>query len=366
MTTTIETVKVTHLDFALDPVFRSGIHEIAHIYNVVIELGSADSVGTGFSFAFRRADSDAIFSFVGDFARSLRGEEPSAVRDLWRRHWTWTNFAGHEGPPIMAIATVDSALWDLHAQVLGVPLHALLGTRGQSWPVYASGGSLDLSLDELVAQARDIKSQGFAGYKCRVGSPRLDSDVARVAAVREALGPDFNLMVDANQGWSRLDAARAVRRFDEFDLRWIEEPIDFQDVAGLARLRAESSVPIAAGETAYGVKGMLELIHADAVDILQPDLMRCGGVTPFLSVAAIASAHNVAVMPHLYSDASAHLLGLVPAGGMIEYLPGWFDHLYGRPAIASGQLAPTVGAGLGLRFDSKGHGAVVLAETSAD
>lgn len=152
-----------------------------------------------------------------------------------------------------------------------------------------------------------------------------------------------------------------MRRFDEFYLRWIEEPIDFQDVDGLARMRAGSCVPIVAGGTAYDVKGMLELIHADAVDILRPDIMRCGGVTPLLSVAAIASAQKVAVMPHLYSDASAHVLGFVPAGDMIEYLPDWFDHLYARPAIALGRPAPTVGPGLGLRFDPENHGAVVLA-----
>jgi mandelate racemase len=194
----------------------------------------------------------------------------------------------------------------------------------------------------------------------------LDDDVARVGAVRDALGASYTLMVDANQGWSRLDAARATRALAEFDLRWLEEPLDFQDVEGLAQLRGESDIPIAAGETAYGVRGMQELLRAGAVDVLQPDLMRCGGVTPFLSVAALASAHRVALMPHLYSDAAAHLLGLVPAGGMIEYLPGWFDHLYGRPAITAGRLAPSERAGLGLYFDPGAPGSTVLARVSVE
>ncbi len=361
----IETARVVSLVFPLTPIFRSGIHEIDQIDNVVVEFGAGGVVGTGFTFAFRRADAEATCALAADLAATLVGEPIASVRDHWSQLWSRLNFIGHQGPSIMALSAIDTALWDLHARTLKVPLHELFGTGEDAWPVYASGGSLELSVDELVAEGREIQSRGYAGYKLRVGGPDLATDIERVEAVRDALGFGYPLMVDANQGWSRVTALAACRALSNLNLTWIEEPLDCEDIEGLALLRRRSEVPVAAGETAYGVRGLSELIRADAVDFLQPDLMRCGGVTPFVSIANLASAANVAVMPHLYTDFSAHLMGLLPPGAMIEYLPGWFDHLFGPPQIANGRLTPG-GPGLGLRLSEERTSSLIASEWRSD
>ena len=359
----IESVEVSQIAWPLQRPFRSGIHDISHIFNVVVELESNGSTGVGYSFAFYRADSDAVLALTLELANSVLGGQPCDVRSHWARMWSRLNFIGHEGPPVMALASVDTALWDLHARTAGLPLHALLGANRQSSPVYASGGSLALTIDELVDEALSSKRAGYSAFKCRVGSADLASDVQRIGAVRHALGDSHGLMVDANQAWSRIQARRACDALSDLDLGWIEEPIDAEDIAGLAELRAAVDVPIAAGETAYGLRGIGQLLRQEAVDIIQPDLMRCGGITPMLSAVSLAAAHQTAVMPHLYTETSAHLMGLLSPGAMIEYLPGWFDHLFGPPPIDHGFLEPRDSPGLGLDLDKERLEAVTITST---
>jgi len=347
----VDGIRVSHIAFPLRRPFRSGIHNIEHIFNVVVEFESDGRVGVGYSFAFRRADSDAVLALVLDLAAPLLGESPREVQTHWARMWARLNFIGHEGPPVMALAAIDTALWDLHARLVGLPLYSLLGTRAESWPAYASGGSLDLDVEALIAEALQAQRSGYSGYKCRVGSADLASDVDRIGAVRDAVGAGYPIMVDANQAWTRIAAARACRALAPFDLGWVEEPLDADDITGLADLRTAVDVPIAAGETAYGLRGIGLLLSADAVDVIQPDLMRCGGITPLLAAINLATAHKKSVMPHLYTETNAHLMGVVPKGGMIEHLPGWFDHLYGPPGIEQGALHPLNSPGLGVRLD---------------
>lgn len=335
----------------LERPFRSGIHNIESIHNVVVELRGGEHVGIGYTFAFNQADAAAVFALAADLAAAVLGQPPSEVRAHWSAAWSRINFIGHEGPPVMALAAIDMALWDLHAQLADMPLHALLGTPAGRWPVYASGGSLRLPTAELAAEAAGFQAVGYRGYKFRVGSPDWTDDVRRVAAVREAVGPGFPLMVDVNQAWSRTAALRACEALAPYKLGWIEEPLDAEDLTGLAALRRQITTPIAAGETVYGWRGSLNLLRKGAIDILQPDLMRCGGITPFLTVAELAKAHAVTVVPHLYAELAPQLLGLFPADSMIEYLRGWFDHLFGPLPVSQGLLGPSSAPGLGVTLD---------------
>jgi L-alanine-DL-glutamate epimerase-like enolase superfamily enzyme len=301
-----------------------------------------------------------VLALAKDLARSLVGRQVHEVRSHWTQMWRRLNFIGHEGAPVMAVAALDVALWDLRARLAGLPLHAMLGARSGEWPVYASGGSLDLEVDALVTEATRAQTSGYAGFKCRVGGPDLATDIARVTAVREAVGDGFALMVDANQAWTRVDALRACQALTPLGLRWVEEPLDANDVAGLVELRRRVTVPIAAGETAYGVSGLHRLLSSGAVDVIQPDVMRCGGITPMLDVLALASAHHTTVMPHLYVEANAQLLGLLSTGAMIEYLPGWFEHLYGAPNIRDGRCVSPDAPGIGVELDRKGFPAIAV------
>jgi L-alanine-DL-glutamate epimerase-like enolase superfamily enzyme len=353
----------------LDRPFRSGIHNIEAIHNVVVELsdgphGSSPEetrTGIGYTFAFNQADTAAVFALAVDLAKAVVGQPVGEVRAHWSRAWSRINFIGHAGASVMALAAVDMALWDLHARLAGMPLHSLLGAPAGRWPVYASGGSLALSVDELRGEAERYRAQGYRGYKFRVGQADCGRDEERVAAVREQVGPEFTLMVDANQAWTRASALRACAALEPYRLAWIEEPLSADDFEGMAELRSRVGTPIAAGETGYGWRGMLDLLRAGAVDILQPDLMRCGGVTPFLSVASLAEAFSVTVMPHLFAETVGELLGLFPAGAMIEYFEGWFDHLFGPQLIGAGLLAPAAEVGLGLSLSERAESLTVEA-----
>lgn len=361
----VTSAQVRRVVCPLDRPFRSGIHNIEAIHNVVVELSHSPSgaapaapagrtlTGIGYTFAFNPADTGSVFALAVDLTKAVVGRPVSEVRAHWSRAWSRLNFIGHEGPPVMALAAVDMALWDLHAGLAGMPLHSLLGTPAGRWPVYASGGSLALSVGELCAEAERYRARGFPAYKFRVGQADYARDEERVAAVREQVGPDFTLMVDANQAWSRNQALRACAALERHRLAWIEEPLNAEDIEGMAQLRSRIGTPLAAGETGYGWRGMLRLLEAGAVDILQPDLMRCGGITPFLNVAALAEAFAVTVMPHLYAETVGQFLGLFPGGAMIEYFEGWFDHLFGPPPIDAGRLAPSTEAGLGLRLSER-------------
>jgi L-alanine-DL-glutamate epimerase-like enolase superfamily enzyme len=186
-----------------------------------------------------------------------------------------------------------------------------------------------------------------------VGGGTLAEDVERVAALRDALGPDFPLMIDANQGWDRATAKRAVAALAPYDLGWLEEPLDAADLEGLAALRALGKIPIAAGETAYGAGEIRPLLEADAVDLLQPDLMRCGGVTGMLAVGALADLHRVPLSPHLFAETASHLMAALPTATEVECFPGWFDHLFGPLAVADGVVQPATGGGIGVELDQR-------------
>ena len=194
----------------------------------------------------------------------------------------------------------------------------LLGRRTDRVPAYGSGVNLHYSLDELVAQAERWVAAGYRGAKMKVGSPDLDRDVERVAAVREVLGPQRWLVVDANQRWDLPTAERAIRRCRRFDLRWIEEPLRADDLPGYAALRQRIEVPIACGENLHTLYRFASSWPPDAVDILQPNIVRVGGITPFLRIAELARSSSRMLAPHLLPDLSAQLAATLPGNVWVE------------------------------------------------
>jgi L-alanine-DL-glutamate epimerase-like enolase superfamily enzyme len=186
-----------------------------------------------------------------------------------------------------AIAAIDVALWDLKAKRAALPLAKLLGTYRDGVRCYnTSGGFLHTPIEEVLENATESRKRGIGGIKIKVGHPDSSVDLARVTAVREHLGDGFPLMVDANQQWDRPTAQRMGRAFERFDLTWIEEPLDAYDAAGHAALAASLDTSIATGEMLTSVAEHWELIRAGAVDIIQPDAPRIGGITPFLRLTA--------------------------------------------------------------------------------
>ena len=183
----------------------------------------------------------------------------------------------------------------------------------------------------------------------REATPELE--VRRVQAVREAVGPDVRIMVDINESWSPTRARRGGRALQDAGIAWLEDPIHHLDVAGLADLRRQLEVPIAAGEHLYHLDAFRTLLEARAVDVLILDLARVGGVTPWRKIAALAQAHRVAVCGHVVPEIQVHLLASIPNGHMVEYVPRSAGILTSMPRIEGGELVAPHGPGLGLELD---------------
>lgn len=292
--------------------------DVPALHLLVTELTASDGrTGTGFSWT-PSIGARAIHALLEhDVAPAVAGG-PVAPAVVWDRLWWHLHEAGGGGLTTMALAAVDIALWDLAAKAAGQSLVDHLGRRRSTVPVYGSGVNLHYPLDELREQARRWVAAGLTAVKIKVGRPDLAEDVERVAAVREIVGPRCRLMVDANQRWDLPAALHAIRALSAFDPYWVEEPLVADDVAGLARLRAAVAVPVAVGENIYTTYQYRQLLAAGACDFVQPNVVRVGGITPFLRIVELARAASVPVAPHLLPDLSGQLALCLPGPTMVE------------------------------------------------
>jgi mandelate racemase len=347
----VEEAEIEVTSIALPERITSGIHAIETVDCVLVTLRAAGCEGCGYAFCFSPGEAASIEAIARDLVGQVQGQPAHLVRRTYDALWRRTNFIGHAGPPLMALSAFDMAGWDLLARLSGQPLYRMLGAVRDEVRVYSAGGWLSLDVDGLCEQAVSVREAGFPAYKMRAGNRDWRSDVARIKAVREAIGDEMLLMVDVNQAWDVPTAIRAGRALEEVGLSWLEEPVDVHDVRGCARVAAAIDVPVAGGETVWGPYGLLELLRHEAVSILQPDLMRCGGITGFLTVANAADLLGVQVVSHLYTPISAHLMATVPRSDLVEYIPGWFDALFSAaPGIEQGRIVLGDAPGTGVAF----------------
>ncbi len=273
----------------------------------------------GMGYTYSMAGAGAIHAVVEqDLAPLIVGEDGDQIEKLWQRMWWHTHYVGRGGIAGCGIAAIDIALWDLKARRAKMPLWRLLGGHDAKVAAYAGGIDLQFPLEQLLDQTRSNLEKGFRAIKMKVGRTRLSEDVARVRAMRELLGDDFPLMVDANMGWTVDQAIRASRPLAELDVFWLEEPTIPDDVAGHARILRDGMMPIAAGENLRTIHAFQELIRADGVSFPEPDVAGCGGITPWMKIAHLAEAANLPVTSHGVHDLHVHLLAAVPNKSYLE------------------------------------------------
>lgn len=304
--------------------------------------------GFGFSYA-KRAGGPGQFAHAVEIAPDLLGEDPSDIAKIWTK-LVWSGASvGRSGLSVQAIAAIDVALWDLKAKRARLPLAKLLGAHRDSVRCYnTSGGFLHAPIDEVLRNADAALARGIGGIKIKVGQPDMAEDLRRVAKVREHLGDDVPLMVDANQQWDRPAAARMGRALEEFGLAWIEEPLDAYDAAGHAALAANLDTPVATGEMLTSVAEHAELIQRGAADILQPDAPRIGGITPFVKLLALAEHHHLHLAPHFAMELHLHLAAAYPYEPWVEHFE-WLEPLFNeRLEISDGRMLLPTALGLGL------------------
>jgi len=312
--------------------------------------------GIGFSYS-KRAGGPAQFAHAHEVAPDLIGEDPNDIARLWTK-LVWAGASvGRSGAATQAIAAFDVALWDLKAKRAGLPLAKLLGAHRDAVRCYdTSGGFLHEPIDRVLDNATAALDAGIGGVKVKVGHPSPEVDLARVRAVREHLGDGIPLMVDANQQWNRTTALRIGRALEEFNLVWIEEPLDAYDAEGHAALARTLDTPIASGEMLTSVAEHHELIRHDAVDVIQPDAPRIGGITQFLRLATFAEHRNLTLAPHFAMEIHLHLAAAYPHEPWVEHFDWLYPLFNERLEIRDGRLHLSSRPGLGVTLSDNVRG----------
>lgn len=294
-----------------------------------------------------------LVPMIEDLSAALAGRTIAPV-ELFEAGRKSLHFVGYEGLSAIAVAGVDMAAWDALARAAGVPLCVLLGGSTGAVRAYNSNGLWLKPPEALAAEALDLRDEGgFRGLKLRLGRPRLADDIAALAAVREAVGPDMALMVDFNQGLDLAEALTRCHAIDDLGLAWIEEPIVYDNLEGYARLAADLKTPIQIGENFYGPRALHTALAMRACDLVMPDFMRIGGVTGWLRAAAIAGAAGIPVSTHLYPEVAAHVMRVTETAHWLEW-QNWADPILERPyEIKDGLLHIPKAPGLGLEWNEK-------------
>ena len=317
-----------------------------------------------------------------DLAPLLVGEDPLLIEYLWQKMFARTRQYGRRGLVMQAISGIDVALWDIAGKIAKLPVYRLLGACRDRVEAYASGGFYQegKSAADLAGEAEGYRARGFRGMKMKIGrNPSTqthlrqligqaefcevepEEDLARVAAVRQALGPRAKLMVDVNCAWSPAVAIEMGRAMEAQKLYWIEEPVATDDIDGSARVADALATPIAGYETEIGLYGFRELITRGAVDIVQPDIAWAGGFSECRRIAALAQAHHRMIAPHAFASAvtlvaSLHFIASIPNGLVLEFDQnpnGLRDDLLKEPIRieSDGMIKLPEGPGLGIELD---------------
>ncbi|NNC12790.1 mandelate racemase/muconate lactonizing enzyme family protein [Planctomonas sp. JC2975] len=323
-----------------------------HLIEVLVDTESGVT-GHGFSWT-PTIGAHSVLAMLDHDIRDFAVGRDADPATLWTPLWERLHEAGSGGVTTIAMAGLDLALWDAVGRAAQKPVADLIGERRASLRVYGSGVNRHYSLDQLVEQARRWADAGYSLVKLKVGGHPLAEDVDRVAAVRETIGPDVDLAIDANQLWTLDEAERAVGELSRFRLHWIEEPLRADDLLGHAALRSRIEVPVALGENLHTVYRFREAIELGAADIVQPNVIRVGGITPFLAIAELAEAAGIPVYPHLLPDLSGQLsLTLATETPIEDVEDASFERLgllaEPGPIVIDGTVAtPTGRPGLGI------------------
>lgn len=281
------------------------------------------------------------------------GSDPLMVEEISEGLLETAGNGAPAGLVTRAVSCIDVALWDIKGKVLGQPVYKLLGGYTDTVPAYASGSLWrPYSLDELGTSAKDLVDDGFTSMKLRVGAEaKLDREVDRFQSVKDAVGPDIDIMIDANQAWDLNTAISFGKKIDSQSAYWLEDPVHHQDVDGLAVLADKLDMPVVAGEYHYGIMPFRLMLEKKSVDIVMVDLLRVGGLTQWIKVAHMAEIFNVPIVSHLATEVLVHAVAAVPNGLMVEHMPWTFPLFRDVPSVANGTITLGDLPGLGLEFD---------------
>jgi len=352
---TIESVQASVYTFPTDQPEADGTLAWSATTMVLAEVRGGGQVGRGYTYACA-----ACHPLIEtELAEAIRGRPVLDVNGAWEAMVRVTRNLGRPGLVSCAISAVDTALWDLKGKLLDVAVCRLLGVIHDAVPIYGSGGFT--TYDDTTARAqlrRWVQDWDLPRVKIKIGESwghDVARDLARIEFAREVIGPQVELFVDANGGYTRKQAIRLAQAMGEYGVSWFEEPVSSNDLAGLREVRDQVSVDVAAGEYGYDLVYFARMVAAQAVDCLQIDVTRCGGITEWVRAAAVAAAAGLQVSGHCAPNLHAQVAASVPNLRHLEY---FHDHVRIEDLIFDGALDPSGGAlrpdqtrpGLGLEF----------------
>jgi L-alanine-DL-glutamate epimerase-like enolase superfamily enzyme len=350
--TKITRVEVLQVDLPPKVVRTDAIQSFVTQETPMVRIYAGDLVGTGYSYTIGTGGSSVVALIRDHLASRLIGRDPMEIEAIWKSLFFATHATAVGAITSLALAAIDIALWDLRCRAAGRPLWLEAGGAQPSVPVYTTeGGWLHIETAEIVADTLAAKAKGFRGAKVKVGRPHVSEDVARLRALREAVGPTFEIMVDANQAFTVAEAIRRARAYQPIDLAWFEEPLPAEDLGGHARLAASTALPIAIGESIYHPSHFREYLQREACSIVQADVARIGGITPWLKVAHLAETFNVAICPHFLMELHVSLCAAVPNATWVEWIPQLDDITTNRMTVRDGRAVPSGEPGIGIAWD---------------
>ena len=357
----IESVSVCIARVPLDcPVTFSTRQVTSREYCLVRVRSTDGEEGLGYCYAVNSAGRLLSVAVTDLLAPRLIDQDSLRVEGLWSELYQEALLLGRAGGVIRALSAIDTALWDLNARTVKLPLYQYLGAKTMDRvPAYASGGYYlpGKTPDKLAQEMAQHVKEGFRAVKMKVGLGTVAEERKRIAAVREAIGDDVRLMLDANNAWRDLPTALEYTRcFEPYNPFWLEEPFSPDDIDNHVRLAAATPITIATGEIEAGRWRFKDLITRGATTLLQTDATVCGGITEFRRIAATAESHGITVAPHAWHDVHVHLVGATPNATYVEWMPD--DHIVNFRRVIDRQLVADNGdlmlprlPGLGFRFD---------------
>ncbi|MDN3669551.1 mandelate racemase/muconate lactonizing enzyme family protein [Echinicola jeungdonensis] len=346
----IKSFQVFKAKAPLDKPIADSTHTLTEISFHVVRINLENGmVGEAYLLSFQYSPW-AIAGALKDMGEILVGASVFATEQVYEKMEQANEYFGQDGINRWAQAAYNIAMWDAQGKVLGQPVWKILGKAREKVPIYGSGGWISYSLEELIDEVSNYKSRGFQAVKIKVGKPDWKEDLERLRLVRDAVGKDIQIMMDANQGMTVSDALQLARAARTLDIQWFEEPINHRDFEGYRLLREQTGISIAMGEREFSTLPLRELLSRNAIDIWQPDILRIGGVERWRDSAALAKAYHVPVLPHYYKDYDVPLLCTISNGVGAESFD-WIDPLIDYPlTIKDGWAMPHDRPGWGFGF----------------
>lgn len=350
-------------DIPVETVRTDALQSFVKQETIFVEIETAAGVrGLGYSYTIGTGGGAVLDLLRSSLLEVVIGMDVQRCEAVWAAALHVTRATTTGAITSLALAAIDTAVWDARSRALNLPLWRLAGGHHPSVPLYdTEGGWMHLSADELVAQAQASQRRGLAGIKIKVGKPRGHEDAERLQAVRAAVGSSMDIMVDANQSMTLAEARRRAALFAQLDIFWFEEPLPADDVTGHRRLAESTSVPVAVGESLYSVSQFREYLQQGAAGVVQVDVARVGGITPWLKVAHLAEAYNVKVAPHFLMELHLPLVCAIPNALYLEHIPQLRAVMAAEMDLRGGHAHASEEPGLGISWDHAAIAALTVA-----